>query len=385
MYNRIYLDHAATTPVSEPVLATMMPFFRDQPGNASSVYGTGRDSRKAIEFARKQVAAAIGAEAGEIVFTSGGSESDNLAVKGTAFALKSRGNHIITSSIEHPAVMNTCRWLEKMGFEVSYVRPDHQGIIDPDTIRALIRKETILISIMTANNEIGSIEPVNKIGEIAREADVTFHTDAVQAVGSIPVNVKDMNTDLLSLSAHKFFGPKGAGALYVRRGTKLCNLIHGGAQERGLRAGTENVPAIAGLGKAIELAVDHLAENTEKIRILRDHLICGILELIPGSSLNGPAKEARLANNCNVAFSGIDGEALLLRLDLAGIAASSGSACTSGSQEISHVLTAIGLTREQAGGSIRLTTGPENTEEEIQETISILKDVVTDLRLMSMP
>lgn len=386
MKNRIYLDHAATTPVSEPVLEVMLPFFREQPGNASSVYGTGRESRRAIEYARKQVASAIGAEAGEIVFTSGGSESDNLAVKGTAFALKNKGNHIITSSIEHPAVLNTCRWLKKAGFDISYVCPDHEGKIVPDTIRGLIRKETILISIMTANNEIGTIEPVQKIGEIAREAGIVFHTDAVQAVGSIPVDVNQMNADLLSLSAHKFCGPKGAGALFVRRGTPICSLIHGGAQERGLRAGTENVPAIAGLGKAIESAVEHLAENAEKARFLRNLLVRGILDMIPGTSLNGSAKEEdRLANNCNVSFSGVDGEALLLRLDLAGIAASGGSACTSGSREISHVLTAIGLSREQAAGSIRLTTGPDNTEAEIQEAIRILKDIVTDLRLMSRP
>jgi cysteine desulfurase len=346
MMNRIYLDHAATTPVSESVLSEMMPFFRNCWGNASAVYATGREARKAIEKARKQVAEAIGAEPREILFTGGGSESDNLAVKGTAFALREKGKHIITTAIEHPAVLNTCHWLEKQGFEITYVKPEPTGVIDPAKVRACIRDETVLISMMAANNEIGTIEPVAEIGAIAKERDILFHTDAVQAVGAIPVNVQKWNADLLSISAHKFYGPKGTGALYVRRGTRIDSLIHGGEQERGLRAGTENVPAIVGMGKAIETADRDLEKNAEETALLRDRLVNGIMAEIPGARLNG-TMAGRLPNNCNISFDGIDGEALLLRLDLAGIAASSGSACTAGNQEISHVLKAIGLTENE--------------------------------------
>lgn len=381
MKNRIYLDHAATTPVSKAVLEAMLPFFTESFGNASSVYGTGREARKAVETARRQVAAAIGAEPRDILFTGGGSESDNLAVKGTAFALQEKGKHIITTAVEHPAVLNTCKWLEKQGFEVTYLRPDTEGRIRPEDVLEAIREDTILISVMAANNEIGTLEPVEKIGKIAREKGIAFHIDAVQAVGAVPVDVNTWNADLLSLSAHKFNGPKGIGALYVRRGTRLDRLIHGGEQERGLRAGTENVPAIVGLGKAIEDAVSGLAENAERTKALRDRLTEGILSAVPGAKLNGP-REGRLPNNCSVSFDRIDGEALLLRLDLAGIAGSSGSACTAGSQEISHVLKAIGLTEEQAKGSLRLTVGPENTEEEIDETVRALKEIVEDLRSM---
>lgn len=381
MKNRIYLDHAATTPVSKAVLGAMLPFFTESFGNASSVYGTGREARKAVETARRQVAAAIGAEPRDILFTGGGSESDNLAVKGTAFALQEKGKHIITTAVEHPAVLNTCRWLEKQGFEVTYIRPDAEGRIDPEDVRNAVRKDTVLISVMAANNEIGTLEPVEEIGRIAREKGVAFHIDAVQAVGAIPVDVNTWNADLLSLSAHKFNGPKGIGALYVRRGTRLDSLIHGGEQERGLRAGTENVPAIVGLGKAIEDAVSGLEQNTERTKALRDRLTEGILSAVPGAKLNGP-REGRLPNNCSVSFDRIDGEALLLRLDLAGIAGSSGSACTAGSQEISHVLKSIGLTEEQAKGSLRLTVGPENTEEETDEAVRAVKEIVEDLRSM---
>ena len=381
MKNRIYLDHAATTPVSKAVLEAMLPFFTDSFGNASSVYGTGREARKAVEAARRQVAAAIGAEPRDILFTGGGSESDNLAVKGTAFALMEKGKHIITTAVEHPAVLNTCRWLEKQGFEVTYIMPDAEGRIDPEDVRNAVREDTVLISVMAANNEIGTLEPVEEIGRIAREKGIAFHIDAVQAVGAIPVDVIAWNADLLSLSAHKFNGPKGIGALYVRRGTRLDSLIHGGEQERGLRAGTENVPAIVGLGKAIGDAAAGLRENAERTRALRDRLTEGILSAVPGAKLNGP-REERLPNNCSVSFDRIDGEALLLRLDLAGIAGSSGSACTAGSQEISHVLKAIGLTEEQAKGSLRLTVGPENTEEEIDETVRAVKEIVEDLRSM---
>ena len=377
--NRIYLDHTATTPISEPVLEAMIPFFKNCWGNASSVYGTGREARKAVEKARRQVAEAIGAEPREILFTGCGSESDNLAIKGTAFALKEKGRHIITTAIEHPAVLNTCRWLEKQGFEVTYIPPDKTGLIDPQLIRQAIRNDTILISMMAANNEIGTIEPVAEVGAIAREQGICFHTDAVQAAGAVPINVNEWNADMLSISAHKFHGPKGTGALYVRHGTHIDSLIHGGEQERGLRAGTENVPGIVGLGEAIEIASRDLSRNAARTAFLRDRLIDRILAEIPGTRLNG-AREGRLPNNCNISFERIDGEALLLRLDLAGIAASSGSACTAGSQEISHVLKAIGLTDQEAKGSLRLTTGTGNTEEEIDETVTAVHEIVNDLR-----
>ena len=380
----IYLDHAATTPVSETVLNAMLPFFRDFPGNASAVYGIGRDARKAVERARKQTAEAIGAEPREILFTAGGSESDNLAIKGVAFALKDRGRHIITTAIEHPAVLSTCRWLEKQGYEITYIVPDHEGLISPEEVCRAIRKDTILISVMAANNEIGTIEPVAEIGNIARERQILFHTDAVQAAGSIPVDVQKWNADLLSISSHKFNGPKGTGALYLRRGTRLEPLIHGGEQERGLRAGTENVPGIVGMGQAICEAVAGLSQNAGRMRMLRDRIIHGIMDTIPGTRLNGP-KENRLPNNCNISFERIDGEALLLRMDLEGIAGSSGSACTAGSQMVSHVLKAIGLTEEQAKGSLRLTTGPENTIEETDLAVSVIRNIVEDLRRLFRP
>lgn len=381
MKNRIYLDHAATTPVSRPVLEAMLPFFSENWGNASAVYGTGREARKAVENARRQTAEAIGAVPREIIFTSGGSESDNLAIKGAAFALKDKGKHIVTTAVEHSAVLNTCRWLSEQGFDVSFVTPDAEGRIDPERIQQEIRDDTILISVMTANNEIGTIQPIAEIGEIARNHGILFHTDAVQAVGSIPVNVDAMKADLLSLSAHKFYGPKGIGALYIRRGTRVQPLIHGGEQERTLRGGTENTAAIVGLGQAIEDACARMNEHSERVKSLRNRLMKGILTEIPDCHLNG-SEENRLPNNCNIRFDKIDGEALLLRLDLAGIAASSGSACTSGTQITSHVLTAIGLSDTQAKGSLRLTTGIHNTEDEIDETILALKQIVTDLRSM---
>ena len=379
--NRIYLDHAATTPVSEPVLEAMIPFFNNCWGNASSVYGTGREARKAVEKARRQVAEAIGAEPREILFTGCGSESDNLAVKGTAFALREKGRHIITTAIEHPAVLNTCRWLAKHGFEVTCINPDKYGYIEPEKIRSAVRDDTILISMMAANNEIGTIEPVAEVGTLAQEKGICFHTDAVQAAGAVPISVNEWKADLLSISAHKFYGPKGIGALYVRHGTHIESLIHGGEQERGLRAGTENVPGIVGLGTAIETANKDLKHNADRMTCLRDRLINAILTEIPGTRLNGP-REGRLPYNCNISFDRIDGEALLLRLDLAGIAASSGSACTAGSQEISHVLKAIGLTDREAKGSLRLTTGTDNTAEEIDETVAVIHEIVNDLRTL---
>ena len=381
MMNRIYLDHAATTPTAPEVLAAMLPYFSECWGNASAVYATGREARRAVENARKEVAKAIGALPQEICFTSGGSESDNTAIRGTARALREKGKHIITTAIEHHAVLKTCRQLEQEGFEVTRVRPDREGRIDPEEIRKAIREDTILVTVMAANNEMGTLEPVGEIGRICREQGVVFHTDAVQAAGAVAIDVREAGCDLLSLSGHKFYGPKGIGALYIREGTRLDPLIAGGQQERGFRAGTENLPGIVGLGKAITLAAENLDRNAGHMRRMRDRLTDGLLASVPGAALNGP-REERLPNNCSIRFDGIDGEALLLRLDLAGIAASAGSACTAGNQETSHVLKAIGLTEEEAGSSLRLTTGIHTTEEEVDETVRTVREIVTDLRRM---
>ena len=381
MKNRIYLDHAATTPLAGEVLEAMMPYFSECWGNASAVYATGREARRAVEDARKAAAEAIGAQPQEICFTSSGSESDNMAIRGTARALKDKGKHIITTKIEHHAVLNPCKQLQQEGYEVTFVSPDREGKIDPEDIRKAVRQDTILVSVMTANNEIGTIEPVSEIGRICRENGIVFHTDAVQAAGSLPVNVQETGCDLLSLSAHKFYGPKGVGALYIREGTRLSPLIGGGEQERGLRAGTENVPGIAGLGKAIAMAGENLEQNAKHMCRMRDRLMEGILSAVPGAAINGAMRD-RLPNNCSLCFEGIDGEALLLRLDLAGIAASAGSACTAGSREVSHVLKAIGLTEKEAKSSLRLTTGIHTTEEEIDETVKIIGEIVKDLRNM---
>ena len=379
--DRIYLDYAATAPVLPEVLDAMMPFFISRYGNPSGIHGTGRDAHKAVEEARRRTAAVLGAESREICFTSGGSESDNQAIQGTAFALREKGNHLITSRIEHHAVLNTCRWLEKQGFRVTYLPVDADGTVSPDAVRDAITPETVLVSIMTANNEIGTVEPVGEIGRICREKGVLFHTDAVQAAGMLPLRADEMNADLISLSAHKFHGPKGTGALYIRKGTRLDALIHGGSQERGLRAGTENVPGIVGLGKAIEIAEAERTANAERIRELRDLLIRRIRGAVPDVKLNGHP-ERRLPNNCHFSFAGVESEALLLRLDLAGIAASGGSACTSGSMEPSHVLKATGLEEELMKGSIRLTLGRETTAEEIEKTARVLPEIVKDLRAM---
>ena len=381
MKSRVYLDYAATTPLSEAALEAMLPFFRESWGNPSAVYAIGREARKALENARRQTAAAIGADVQEVCFVSGGSESDSMALRGTAYALRERGTHIITSAVEHHAVLNTSQMLRKEGFEVTIIQPDGEGFIDPEAIRKEIREDTVLISVMAANNEIGTLEPVAEIGKIARGNGILFHIDAVQAVGAIPVDVNRWNADLLSLSAHKFRGPKGTGALYIRKGTRIDPLINGGEQERGLRAGTENVPGIVGMGQAIEEATEKLGQNAARNAMLRNRLAEGILSSVPDAFLNG-AREERLPNNCSIRFEGIDGEALLLRLDLAGIAASAGSACTAGSQEISHVLKAIGLSDEEAKSSLRLTTGEDNTENEIDETIQNVKAIVKDLRRM---
>ena len=382
MKDRIYLDNAATTAVSPEVLETMMPYFTEVFGNPSSIHGTGREAAKAVDTARKQIAAAIGAQPQEIYFTAGGSESDNWVLKGTAFARKAKGNHIITTAIEHHAVLHTCKWLEKQGFNVTYLPVDEYGLVDPAEVEKAITDQTILISVMAANNEIGTVEPIKEIGAIARAHKIPFHTDAVQAIGAIPINVDEMNIDMLSMSGHKFHGPKGIGVLYVRKGIRLDTLIQGGAQERGQRAGTENLAGIIGIGKAIELATAHLEENAARMTALRDKLINGILTAVPDTRLNGhPTK--RLPNNCNVSIRYIEGEAMLLRLDLAGIAGSSGSACTSGSLDPSHVLLAIGLPHEIAHGSLRLTLGTDTTEADIDEVLSVLPGIVKDLRAMS--
>ncbi|NLA84335.1 MAG: cysteine desulfurase NifS [Clostridiales bacterium] len=378
----IYLDHAATTYTKPEVLKEMLPYFTEIYGNPSSVHSYGRETRKALDLARERTAKALNADPAEIIFTSGGTEADNLAIIGTATANKKKGNHIITSSIEHPAALHSCQYLEKNGFQVTYLPVDEYGLIDPQDVKEAIKENTILISIMTANNEIGTIQPVREIGAIAKEKGVLFHTDAVQAVGSIPNDVRDMNIDLLTLSAHKSHGPKGVGALYARKGVRLNHISHGGAQERNRRAGTENLPAIVGLGKAIELATQDIEARNEKLRALRDRLISGILSSVEYTRLNGhPTK--RLAGNSNFSFEFIEGEALLLSLDMKGIAASSGSACTSGTLDPSHVLLAIGLPHEIAHGSLRLTLGDENTEEEIDYVLEVLPQIVQRLREMS--
>ena len=378
----IYLDNAATAATHPDVLAEMLPYFTQTYGNASSIHGVGRDARRAVERAREQVAAALGAQKEEIYFTSGGSEADNWAIKGVAFAQGDKGKHIITTQIEHHAVLHTCQWLEKLGFEVTYLPVDAEGLVDLAALEAAIRPDTLLISIMMANNEIGTIQPIAEIGALARQHGVLFHTDAVQAVGVIPIDVKALQVDMLSLSAHKFHGPKGVGVLYIRRGVRIDNLLHGGAQERGRRASTDNLPGIVGLGKAIELATADIAGRTAPVRALRDRLIDGILETIPHSRLNGHRTQ-RLPGNVNVSVQYIEGEALLLRLDLEGIAASSGSACTSGSLDPSHVLLAIGLPHEIAHGSLRLSLSDDTTQAEVDEVLARLPRIVATLRDMS--
>jgi cysteine desulfurase len=376
------MDYAATTYVKQEVMEEMMPYFTEKYGNPSSVHSFGREARKAVDLARERTAKALNASTDEIYFTGGGSESDNWAIKGAALANKQKGNHIITSSIEHHAVLYTCQYLEKMGFEVTCLPVDQYGLVNPEDVKKAITDKTILISIMFANNEIGTIQPVKEIGRIAREHGVYFHTDAVQAVGHVPIDVKDMNIDLLSLSAHKFYGPKGVGALYVRKGVRIHPYLHGGAQERNRRAGTENLPGIVGLGKAIELAYENLEESNSKLAAMRDRLIAGIMEKIDHVRLNGhPVK--RLPGNANLSFEFIEGEALLLSLDMKGIAASSGSACTSGSLDPSHVLLAIGLTHEIAHGSLRLTLGDDNTDEDVDYVLEVLPGIVERLRNMS--
>ena len=378
----IYMDNAATTRVKQEVLEEMLPYFSEYYGNPSSIYSLGGKSKNAIEIARERVAKAINADPKEIYFTAGGSEADNWAIKGVAFANRNKGNHIITSKIEHHAVLHTCEYLEKQGFRVTYLDVDEYGFVNLEQLRNSITDDTILITIMFANNEIGTIQPIKEIGQIAKEHGIYFHTDAVQAVGHVKIDVNELNIDLLSMASHKFHGPKGVGALYVRKGVKIDSLIAGGGQERNRRAGTENVPGIVGMGKAIELAYEHLDENNEKLIRLRDRLIKKVFENIDHVRLNGhPTK--RLPGNVNLCFEYIEGESLLLSLDMEGIAASSGSACTSGSLDPSHVLLAIGLPHEIAHGSLRLTLGDFNTEEEVDYVVEKLTEIVARLRAMS--
>lgn len=378
----IYFDNAATTPIRPEVYDAMRPYIESCYGNPSSVYKLARESKKAIDLARKQVADAINADSGEIFFTGCGSESDNWAIKGVALALKDKGKHIITTNIEHHAILHTCEFLEENGYEVTYLPVDEYGMVSADDIKKAIRPDTILVSVMTANNEIGTIEPIKEIGAVCREKGVYFHTDAVQAVGHIKIDVKEMNIDLLSLSGHKIGAPKGIGALYIRKGVKIKNLIHGGQQEKGRRAGTENVIGIVALGKACELAVSEMEKTTEKLVYLRDKIIKNILGSIDYSRLNGHPSE-RLPGNINISFEFIEGESMLLLLDAKGICASSGSACTSGSLDPSHVLLAIGLPHEKAHGSLRISLGYQNTEEEVDKLLEVLPPIVQRLREMS--
>ena len=380
--NRIYLDNAATTACDPRVLEAMLPYFTQVYGNASSIHSHGREAKRALEKARRQVMQALNAAAPqEILFTAGGSESDNWAIKGAAFANCEKGRHIVTTAIEHHAVLHTCQWLEKQGFEVTYLPVDGVGRVSAAQVERAIRPDTILVSVMTANNEVGTIQPVAEIGALCRAHGVLFHTDAVQAVGAIPVDVQAMNVDLLSLSGHKLHGPKGVGALYVRKGVKLDHLIHGGAQERGLRAGTENLPGIVGLGMAVGLATENLADKAAQVGRLRDRLIAGVMARVPEVRLNG-CPENRLPGNVSFSFRGVEGEALLLRLDLAGVAGSSGSACTSGALDPSHVLMAMGLSEAEAHGSLRLTLSTDSTDADVDGVLERLPPIVADLRAM---
>jgi cysteine desulfurase len=382
MEQRIYMDHAATTPIDPQVLEAMLPYFSNQFGNPSSIYWLGREARKALEDARTTVAAEIGAAPQEIIFTGCGSESDNMAIRGVALANRAKGNHIITSAIEHHAVLHACQFLERNGFKVTYLPVDSTGLVNPEDVLRALTSETILVTIMHANNEVGTVQPIAEIGKLLRERKILFHTDAVQTMGMIPVNVQDLSVDLLSMSAHKFYGPKGVGALYIRKGVRVDPLIYGGGQERNRRAGTENVAEIVGLAKALQLANRGLAEKEKQVTELRDYLIDNILQKFDHVRLNGHRTQ-RLPGNVNVSFEYIEGESLLLNLDLKGIAASSGSACTSGSLEPSHVLLAMGICHEIAHGSLRLTLGKDTTKAEIDYLLEILPGIVGKLRAMS--
>ncbi len=379
---RIYLDYAATTPTHPEVVKAMLPYFNDAFGNPSSIHSYGQEAKGAIEEARAKVASLIGARSEEIVFTSGGTEADNFALKGVAFANENKGDHIITSAIEHHAVIETTKFLERRGFKITHLPVDGHGLVAPDDVRKAITSRTILISVMHASNEVGTIEPIAEIGKIARETGVYFHTDAVQTAGHIPIDVNKLGVDLLSISAHKLYGPKGTGALYIRKGTKLISFMHGGEQERRRRASTENVPGIVGFGKAVEIAQKEMGEEAKQLTYLRDQLIRGLLERIDHSRLNGHPT-IRLPNNVNISVDFVEGESILLNLDLEGICASTGSACSSSSLEPSHVLLAMGLSHEQAHGSLRFSLGKWTTEDEIERVLDVLPRVVAKLRAMS--
>ncbi len=376
---KVYLDNGATTPIAEEVLETMLPYLKEKYGNASSLHAWGREAREAVEKAREIIARKLNVSPNEVIFTSGGTESNNFALKGIAFANKDKGKHIITQKTEHPCVLQTCKWLESIGFEVTYLDVDEYGMVSPESVANAMRKDTILVSIMHANNEIGTIQPVEEIAKICKEHEVYFHTDACQSFTKEPLDAEKIGVDLITVSSHKIYGPKGVGALIVREGVKITPLMHGGGHEFGKRSGTENVPGIVGFGKAVEIAKE---EHVKHMKKLRDMLITQVLNEIHKVKLNGHP-EKRLCNNANFTFYGIEGEALLMRLDARGIACSTGSACSSHKLQPSHVLLAIGLKPEEAHGSLRLTIGRQNTEEEIEYTIDALKEEVEALRKLS--
>ena len=382
MLKKVYMDYSATTPVKKEVLDEMLPYFSEIFGNPSSVYSFAREAKKAVDTARDRIAKAMGAHSNEIYFTSGGSEADNWAIKGVAYANQDKGNHIITSKVEHHAILHTCEYLEKNGFEVTYLDVDEYGMITPEDLEKAITDKTILITLMVANNEIGTILPIKELCDIAKKKGIIFHTDAVQAFGNVKIDVHEMGIDLMSISAHKIYGPKGIGALYVKKGTKIISFMHGGAQEKRRRAGTENVPGMVGFGKAAELATENLHNHISTLTSLRNKLIKGVMEAIPNVRLNGHP-EFRLPGNANFCFEFIEGESLLLSLDLVGISGSSGSACTSGSLDPSHVLMSLGLPHIIAHGSLRLTVGDFTTEEDIDYILHELPKIVDKLRQMS--
>lgn len=380
---RVYLDHSATTPVDAEVATLMLTYYTEKYGNPSSIHGFGREAKHALEEARLQVASLIGAKPEEVTFTSGGTEADNLAILGIAEARRNKGKHLMISAIEHHAVLETAEYLEKMGFELTVLPVNAEGFVEVETVAKALRPDTILVSVMHANNEVGTIQPIEEIGKLVREHGAAFHVDAVQTLGKIPVNVNNLNVDLLTISGHKIYGPKGVGALYIRKGIRISPLMHGGGQEKKRRSGTENTPGIIGFGKACELAGQRMFEEAKRVKKLRDKLLTGIVERIEHVKVNGPLGDLRLPNNVNVSIEFVEGESLLLSLDMLGIAASSGSACTSGSLDPSHVLLAMGLSHEIAHGSLRFTFGHQNTEEDVDYVLEHLPKITERLRMMS--